>query len=86
MELSYEVSNPIPLYGDNKGAIDLALNPITGRRLKHIPIKHHAICEYIKEGLTDLIHTPTNEMLVDGLTKLHAHMQLSNFVAGLGLT
>jgi hypothetical protein len=86
MELGYEVSDPIPLHGDNKGAVDLALNPVTGRRSKHIPIKHHAIRKYVEEGLIDLIHTPTNEMLADGLTKPHVHVQLSNFVTGLGLT
>jgi hypothetical protein len=47
MELSYEVSDLTPLHGDNKGAVDLTLNPMTGRRSKHIPIKHHAICKYV---------------------------------------
>ena len=37
-ELRYTVGNPIPLHGDNKGAIDLALNPVTGRQSKHIDI------------------------------------------------
>jgi hypothetical protein len=86
MELGYEVSDPIPLHGDNKGAVDLALNPVTGRRSKHIPIKHHAIREYVENGHIELIRTLTNDMLADGLTKPHAHVQLSNFVTGLGLT
>ena len=30
-ELGYSVNDPIPLHGDNKGAIDLALNPVMGR-------------------------------------------------------
>ena len=30
-KLSYEVLDPIPLHGDNKGAVDLALNPVTGK-------------------------------------------------------
>ena len=30
MELGYSIDDPIPLHGDNKGAIDLALNPVTG--------------------------------------------------------
>jgi len=29
-ELEYTVNEPIPLHGDNKGAIDLAENPVTG--------------------------------------------------------
>jgi len=47
---------------------------------------NHAICEYIKNGHIELICTSTNDMLTDGLTKLHVHMQLSNFITGLGLT
>jgi hypothetical protein len=86
MELGYEVSDPIPLHGNNKGAVDLVLNPVTGRRSKHIPIKHHAIHEYVENGHIELIRTSTNDMLADGLTKPHAHVQLSNFVTGLGLT
>src|SRR5882757_832549 len=29
-ELGYDVRDPIPLHEDNKGAVDLALNPVTG--------------------------------------------------------
>ena len=84
-ELGYEVLDPIPLHGNNKGAIDLALNPVTGRRSKHIPIKHHAIREYVENGSIDLVRTPTAEMLADGLTKPHACTRLTDFVSGLGL-
>jgi len=49
-ELGYEITDPIPLHGDNKGAVDLALNPMTGKRSKHIAIKHHAIREYVEDG------------------------------------
>src|SRR6266571_6867514 len=35
-ELGYEVSSPIPMHCDNKGTVDLALNPVTGRLSKHI--------------------------------------------------
>jgi hypothetical protein len=68
-ELGYSVDNPIPIHGDNKGAIDLALNSVTGRRSKHIDIKHHVIHEYIDKGQIALIRTPTAEMVADGFTK-----------------
>jgi hypothetical protein len=68
-ELGYEVDDPIPLHGDNKGTIDLALNPVTGRRSKHIAIRHHVICEYIEKGTISLICTPTAEMVADSFTK-----------------
>ena len=84
-ELGYEVSDPIPLHGDNKGAVDLALNPVTGRQSKHIPIKHHAIRKYIEEEFIELIRTSTNDMLADRLTKPHTCVRLENFVSRLGL-
>ena len=68
-ELGYTVDDPIPIHGDNKGAIDLALNPVTGRRSKHIDIKHHVIREYIEKNQISLIRTPTTEMVADGFTK-----------------
>ena len=70
-EIDYDFRDPILLHGDNKGSIDLALNPVTGRRSKHIPIKFHVVREYVEEGLIDLIRTPTLEMLADGFTKPH---------------
>src|SRR6266702_1780167 len=60
-ELGYEVSSPIPMHCDNKGAVDLALNPVTGRRSKHIPIKYHAIREYVEAGAITLVRTPCHD-------------------------
>jgi hypothetical protein len=69
MELKYMVDNPIPIHGDNKGAIDLALNPVTGRRSKHINIRYHVIRDYIENETISLIRTPTAEMVANGFTK-----------------
>jgi hypothetical protein len=69
MELKYMVDNPIPIHGDNKGAIDLALNPVTGRRSKDIDIQYHVIRDYIENETISLIRTPTAEMVADGFTK-----------------
>ena len=86
MELGYEVDNPIPLHGDNKGAIDLALNPVTGRRLKHIDIRHHVIREYVEKGTISLIRTPTLDMVADGFTKLLPHALLVQHNDDMGLS
>jgi hypothetical protein len=59
MELGYTIDEPILLHGDNKGAIDLAENPVMGCRSKHIDIKHYAICKYIEEGKISMICTVT---------------------------
>ena len=86
MELGYSVDDPIPIHGDNKGAIDLALNPVTGRRSKHIDIKHHAICRYIEKEHISLIRTPTEEMVADGFTKSLSRVLLHRFNSGMGLS
>jgi hypothetical protein len=84
-ELGYTVDEPIPIHGDNKGAINLALNPVMGRRSKHIDIKHHVICEYIEETKISLIRTPTAEMVADGFTKSLPHALLHRFNLDMGL-
>ena len=84
-ELGYSVDDPIPLHGDNKGAIDLALNPVTGRRSKHIDIKHHVIREYVEGSTIALVQTPTADMLADGFTKPLARGSLSRHMVDMGL-
>jgi len=84
-ELGYTMDNPIPLHGNNKGAIDLALNPVTGRRSKHIDIKHHVIREYLEKGEISLMHTPTAEMVANGFTKSLLCALLQHFNSDMGL-
>ena len=84
-ELGYEVRDPIPLHGDNNGSLRLALNPVTERKSKHIPIRYHTIRDYVEDEHITLILTPTAEMLADGLTKSFAKIKLSDFISGLGL-
>ena len=86
MELGYSVDDPIPLHGDNKGAIDLALNPVTGCRSKHIDIKHHVIRGYIEKAHISLICTPIEEMVADGFTKSLSRVLLHRFNSGMGLS
>ncbi len=86
MELGYSVDDPIPLHSDNKGAIDLALNPVTGCRSKHIDIKHHVIRGYIEKQYISLICTPTKEMVADGFTKSLSCVLLHCFNSGMGLS
>ena len=58
---------------------------MTERRSKHIPIKHHAIHQYVEDEFIDLIRMPTKDMLADGLTKPHTHVKLKDFITELGL-
>jgi hypothetical protein len=47
-ELGYLIQDLIPMHCDNKGAVDLVLNPVTGQHSKDIPIWHHVIWELSK--------------------------------------
>ena len=84
-ELGYKVDTPIPLHCDNKGAVDLALNPVTGRRSKHIDIRHHVLREYSESKQISLIRTPTAEMVADGFTKSLPRALLQRFNSNMGL-
>ena len=84
-ELGYTIEDAVPPHGDNKGAVDLALNPVTSHWSKHINIKHHVIYKYIEDGQISLICTPTEEMVVDGFTKLLSCTLLLHFNPNMGL-
>ena len=83
-ELGYTVDTPIPLHSDNKGAIDLAINPVTGRWSKHIDIRHHVTREYVERSVITLECTPTAEMLADGFTKPIPRGSLTKQILGMG--
>jgi len=85
VELGFSVDDPIPLHGDNKGAIDLALNPVTGHRSKHIDIKHHAIREHIDNSHICLICTPSADMVADGFTKSVSRVLLQQYNVQMGM-
>ncbi|KAJ1518951.1 hypothetical protein ONE63_011439 [Megalurothrips usitatus] len=64
-----DINCSLSLYCDNRGAIDLANNPVFHRRSKHIAIRYHFIREALEKGLINISHVPTGEMLADFLTK-----------------
>ena len=84
-ELGYTVEDAVPLHDDNKGAVDLALNPVTGCWSKHINIKHYVIHKYIEDGQISLICTPTEEMVADSFTKSLLCTLLLCFNPNMGL-
>ena len=46
LELGIETET-VPIYEDNKSAVDLAGNPVYHKRVKHIDIWYHAIREKV---------------------------------------
>ncbi|XP_031638169.1 secreted RxLR effector protein 161-like [Contarinia nasturtii] len=62
-------NQPIMLFCDNKGAIDIAKNDSYRARSKHIDIKHHFIREKLNEKTISLQYLSTDQMVADSLTK-----------------
>ena len=64
-----DVSKPVIIYEDNKGAIAMSQNAGHYAKTKHVDIKHHFIREKVFNNDIDVIYLQTNDMLADTLTK-----------------
>ena len=84
-ELGEQMTDPIPVFGDNQGAIALAKNPIDHKRTRHINVSYHFVRELIANGILTLTYLPTNEMVADGLTKALTPAKFAGFIGMLGL-
>ena len=58
------------LWGDNKSANLLAVNPISSDRSKHIRVRHLRVREYVELDEMTVKWIGTKEMLADGFTKV----------------
>ena len=67
-KLSIEIET-VPIYEDNKGAVDLAGNPVYHKRVKHIDIRYHAIREKVADGTVIILKIPTRASFADVHTK-----------------
>ena len=59
----------IMVYVDNEGAINLATNPFSSARTKHIDVRFHFIRELVSSGAIAVEYVPTTEQRGDILTK-----------------
>ena len=74
------------LWGDNKCANLLAVNPICSDRLKHIRVRHLRVREYVELDEMTVKWIGTKEILADGFTKVLRGLALSNLRDKLQLT
>jgi hypothetical protein len=73
------ISLPIPIYGDNNGALCLVKNPIVSNRTKHIDIKHHYIREKCLSNFISVSHVSTSDNVADVFTKPMLKNKLNHF-------
>lgn len=60
---------PITMYCDNKAAMHIDENPIFHERTKHLRIDCHYTRDKVLEGFLQTSYVPSNEQLVDSMTK-----------------
>jgi hypothetical protein len=69
-----ELGVPCPrsarLWCDNMRAKYLASNPIFHRRMKHVEIDYHFVCDRVLQKLLEVWFISTDDQVADGLTKL----------------
>ncbi len=84
-ELGRNIDSPTTLYGDNQGAIALALNPEFHSRTKHIRIQYHFVRQCIDEKEIMILYLPTELMIADIFTKPLGRVRHQGLCNALGL-
>ncbi|KAF2363622.1 Reverse transcriptase RNA-dependent DNA polymerase [Trinorchestia longiramus] len=70
---------PVGIFVDNRGAIDLAKNPVHHQRSKHIDIRYHFIPAIIQDNKALLSFVPSEENMADMFTKPVTRQSLLKF-------
>src|SRR5258707_12318150 len=84
-EIGFSFSYPLTLYGDNKGSIDIATNPVITCGTKHIDICHHYIRQCISSDSITVQRLPSSLITADVLTKPLSASLFYTHRVGLGL-
>ena len=75
------------LFGDNNAAHNIASNPVSGQRTKHIALKYHYIRALVEAGVICLEHIDTLENVSDIFTKALGNSKFDKLSPmALGLT
>ncbi|GKB17233.1 retrovirus-related pol polyprotein from transposon TNT 1-94 [Tanacetum coccineum] len=77
--------NKIPLYCDDKSAIDLCCNIVQHSRSKHIDVRYHFIKEQVENGVVELYFVRTEYQLADIFTKALPRERFNFLVNKLGM-
>ncbi|RVW30369.1 Retrovirus-related Pol polyprotein from transposon TNT 1-94 [Vitis vinifera] len=84
-DLRIKWDGPMKLYYDNKSAINIAHNLIQHDRTKHIDIDRHFIKEKLEEEVMCMSYVPSEDQLVDILTKGLNSSMFHDLVFKLGM-
>ena len=84
-DLDIALRTPLIIYGDNQGALVLALNPDSHPRSKHVDIQYHFTRELVQAERIAVKHLLTKLMIADALTKPILRHQFDTHTEGMGV-
>ena len=78
-DLGFVIEEPTEIREDNQGAINIAQNPESSQRTKHVAIRHFYVRELIDSDQVTVNYERTDEMLAGALTKNLGHTKMLKF-------
>lgn len=84
--LPEQSESAISFFMDNMSAIRLVKNPEFHKRTKHIDVRYHFIRTKYEEGMFDLEHVSSKEMIADIFTKALPRERFEFLRASMGIT
>ena len=84
-QIGRPLAKPVPLYCDNKSAVDASKAPNVKHRSKHTRVRAHHVHEQFQSGLTELVRIPGVDNPADVLTKPLPADVHARHIATLGL-
>ena len=84
-DLHQLVKGVVPLYYDNKSAIQLAENPVFHARTKHVEVHYHFLREKVLNGEICMEQINTDQQTADIFTKGLSSIKFSEFRKQLGM-
>ena len=85
LEMVPSISDPITVYCDNNGAIAQAKEPRSHQRSKHVLRLYHLIREIIARNDVKIERVPTDDNVVDPLTKVLAQNKFEHHLESMGI-
>ena len=84
-DLGFRQKKAMPLYCDNKAAIEIAHNPVQHDRTKHVEVDRHFIKEKLDGQIIFFPFVPSEEQLADILTKALSSKAFHDSLDKLGI-
>jgi hypothetical protein len=68
-DFGFELRAPSPVFMDNENAIQVAANPYSNKRIRHVAVRSALVRELIDAGQVRLCYVPGREQVADIFTK-----------------